>query len=138
MRRLVVLLVEDSEDDILIVERAFKKLGLGHDLRAVATGEEALAQLEAGTVRPDLVLLDINLPGLSGFELLRRLRNNQAVRTVPITVLSASERESDIAEAYEAGANSYLVKPVKFEQFTQLLRQWNEYWTRLGRLPASG
>lgn len=138
MRRLVVLLVEDSDDDILIVERAFKTLGLGHDLRAVATGEEALAQLEAGTVRPDLVLLDINLPGLSGFEVLRRMRNNQAVRTVPITVLSASEREHDIAEAYEAGANSYLVKPIKFEQFTQLLRQWNEYWTRWGRLPASG
>ncbi|HEX9815460.1 MAG TPA: response regulator [Candidatus Thermoplasmatota archaeon] len=138
MRRLVVLLVEDSEDDILIVERAFKLLGLGHELHSFATGEEAIASLDAGTVRPDLILLDINLPGLSGFEVLRRIRNNRLVHAVPVTVLSASDRERDVAEAYEAGANSYLVKPIKFEQFTQLLRQWNEYWTGLGRLPASG
>lgn len=138
MRRLVVLLVEDSEDDILIVQRAFKALGLGHELHAFATGEAALAHLENTRVRPDLVLLDINLPGLSGFEVLRRLRMDALVRTVPITVLSASERERDVVEAYEAGANSYLVKPIKFEQFTQLLRQWNDYWTRWGRLPAVG
>ena len=138
MKRLVVLLVEDSEDDILIVERAFKTLGLGHELHAFATGEDALTHVERERLRPDLVLLDINLPGLSGFEVLRRLRINPLVRTVPITVLSASERERDVSEAYEAGANSYLVKPIKFEQFTHLLRQWNDYWTRLGRLPASG
>lgn len=135
MRRLVVLLVEDSEDDVLIVERAFKSLALAHDLHAVNSGEAALERLEQGGLRPDLLLLDLNLPGLSGFEVLRRLRASPTFRTVPVTVLSASDRDRDVQEAYEAGANHYLVKPIRFEQFVQILRQWNEYWTELGRLP---
>ena len=137
MRRLTVLLVEDSEDDVLIVERAFKTLALGHALHTVSSGEAALERLEQGGLRPDLVLLDLNLPGLSGFEVLRRLRGSQTFRTVPVTVLSASDRDRDVKEAYEAGANHYLVKPIRFEQFLQLLRQWNEYWTQLGRLPPA-
>jgi two-component system, response regulator len=135
--RLTVLLVEDSEDDVLIVQRAFKTLELPHDLVAVTTGEDALERLEHGDLRPDLVLLDLNLPGLSGFEVLRRIRNSQSLRAVPVTVLSASDRDRDVQEAYEAGANHYLVKPIRFEQFLIVLRQWNDYWTHLGRLPPS-
>lgn len=131
-----VLLVEDSEDDVLIVRRAFKVLGLGHELFVVETGEEALRRLKAGPL-PDLALLDINLPGLSGLEVLRRIKGDPAWRRLPVTMLSASDRERDVDEAYAAGANHYLVKPIQFERFVELLRQWSAYWTQAGRLPAA-
>ncbi|MBI2078043.1 MAG: response regulator [Euryarchaeota archaeon] len=135
MRGRSVLLVEDSEDDVLIVKRAFKVLKLPHDLAVCRNGEEAAQRLDKPAPRPDLVLLDLNLPGLSGLEVLRRLKADARSRAVPIVVLSASDRDADVASAYEAGANHYLVKPLHFEAFVELIRKWNEYWTQLGRLP---
>jgi two-component system, response regulator len=135
MKELTVLLVEDSEDDALIVRRAFDVLTLPHKLVIAPSGEAALGQLEEGRLRPDLILLDLNLPGLSGFEVLARLRAHAAWRATPVTVLSASDRERDVTEAYSRGANHYLVKPIRFDQFVSLVRQWNDYWTRTGRLP---
>lgn len=131
---LTVMLVEDSEDDQLIVKRAFKALELGHELIIAATAEQAWETLAAGK-HVDLLLMDLNLPGLSGIELLRRLRQDPHLCTLPVTVLSASDRERDISEAYESGANHYIVKPIRFEEFMDLVRRWNDYWTRLGRLP---
>ena len=135
MRGRSVLLVEDSDDDVLIVQRAFKVLKLPHDLAVCRNGEDALHRLDKAGSKPDIVLLDLNLPGLSGVEVLRRLKADPRLRSIPVVVLSASDREGDVANAYEAGANHYLVKPLKFESFAELIRRWNEYWTQLGRLP---
>lgn len=126
-----VLLVEDNEDDVLVVRRAFERLRLPHELVVHQTGEAALEYLQANPP-PALVLLDLNLPGLSGFEVLRRIRQEQ--RWMPVTILSASARDSEVTEAYRLGANHYLVKPLEFEQFANLLQRWSEYW-RSGRLP---
>lgn len=127
-----VLLVEDSEDDILVVRRAFERLRLPHDLVVQQTGEAAVEYLASASPGPVLILLDLNLPGLSGLEVLRRLR--QQGRLTPVTVLSASAQDADVTEAYRLGANHYLVKPLQFEEFAALLRRWSEYWLS-GRLP---
>ena len=135
MKGRAVLLVEDSEDDALIVERAFKVLKLPHDLTVCRTGEEAVRRFDKGGPKPDLVLLDLNLPGLSGLEVLRRVKGDPRTRGVPVVILSASDRDVDVANAYDAGANHYVVKPLRFEAFVDLIRKWSEYWTQLGKLP---
>jgi CheY-like chemotaxis protein len=127
-----VLLVEDSEDDILVVRRAFSRLNLPHELVVHQTGEAALEYVATATPPPALVLLDLNLPGLSGMEVLRRLRHEG--RLMPITILSASARDAEVTEAYALGANHYLVKPLEFEEFAKLMQRWSEYWLS-GRLP---
>lgn len=129
-----VLLVEDSEDDVLVVRRVFSRLKLPHELVVHATGEAALEWLQGTPHPPRLMLLDLNLPGLSGFEVLRRIR--QDGRLFPVTILSASAQEADVVQAYRLGANHYLVKPLAFEEFANLLRRWSEYWLS-GRLPPS-
>lgn len=137
MRRaaLTILLVEDSEDDALIVRRAFSQLGLPHHLLVQSTGEAAIEHLAKAAPRPHVVLLDLNLPGMSGLEVLRWIRGNERARRIPVIILSASARDADVLASYEAGANHYLVKPVEYEVFVELVRRWDEYWTLLGRLP---
>ena len=127
-----VLLVEDSDDDVLVVRRAFERLRLPHELVVRQSGEDALEYVRTAAPPPALILLDLNLPGLSGFEVLRRLR--QEGHVMPVTVLSASARDADVMEAYRLGANHYLVKPLEFEHFASMLRRWSEYWLS-GRLP---
>lgn len=133
--RLRLLLVEDSDDDALIVQRAFSQLRLQHELTRVATGEAAIQWLEARPGIAHLVLLDLNLPGLAGLEVLRWIRASHDHRRLPVIVLSASGRDADIGAAYDAGANHYLVKPVDYEVFVDLVRRFDEYWAGTGRLP---
>jgi two-component system, response regulator len=127
-----ILLIEDSEDDVLVVRRVFEKLRLPHELIVQQSGEDALDYLAKASPGPALILLDLNLPGLSGLEVLRRLR--QEGRLAPVTILSASARDADVTEAYRLGANHYLVKPLEFEPFAALIKRWSEYWLS-GRLP---
>lgn len=133
--RLTILLIEDSDDDALIVQRAFAQLGLGHELVREPTGEAAVERLKSRQGRPHLALLDLNLPGLSGLEVLRWIRASEAYRRLPVIILSASGRDADVTAAYEAGANHYLVKPLEFEVFVDLVRRFDEYWGATGRLP---
>jgi two-component system response regulator len=135
-----ILLVEDSPDDLALAEAAFAELGLEHRLQAVIDGEEALEVLLGGepstwSARADLVLLDLQLPGIDGFEVLRRLRADPRVGVVPVVVLTSSVEDEDVLTCYRLGANSYVRKPTDFDEFVPMLREILEYWLTLNRAP---
>lgn len=132
----VILLVEDNPDDVLLTRRAINKAGLQVTLSVVTHGEEALDYLErAGapgasrtTPLPGLILLDLKLPRLSGLEVLQWIRERHSLSAVPVVVLTSSTEEEDISRAYRLGANSYLQKPVAFDELVKLLGILNLYW----------
>jgi CheY-like chemotaxis protein len=131
-----VLLVEDNPADVKITQRALKETGLAVDLIVARDGREALEHLlrQGALARspdwrfPDLVLLDLNLPGMSGRELLERIRATPALRLLPVLVLTTSRRPDDVAQMYAAGANTYLEKPQEFDRFVGVLRAIHAYW----------
>ncbi len=138
-----ILLVEDNPADIKITERALKESAIPVELLVVRDGEEALDYLfqrgaHAGRSnwrRPDLVLLDLNLPRLSGKEVLQQIRSSPAFRSVPVIVLTTSRRAEDIQETYAAGANTYIEKPNDFVRFVQVLQTIQRYWLDTALLP---
>ena len=146
MRQLTVLLVEDNPRDVRLTQRAFQQAGLPHDLRVVRDGDEALAYLhregaykEIETApRPDVILLDLNLPRMGGHELLREVKQDSRFKQVPIIVLTTSERPDDVRLAYDAGANAYLLKPVEFSRFTEVIGQLGKFWLETVELPPEG
>ncbi|CAA9272627.1 MAG: hypothetical protein AVDCRST_MAG27-3196 [uncultured Craurococcus sp.] len=131
-----VLLVEDNPDDAELITRAFRKAGLAVILEHVADGEAAVARLaRADAPAVGLVLLDLKLPLRSGFEVLGWIRDEAevAVRRIPVVVLTSSDQERDVRQAYDLGANSYLVKPVGAPALLDMARSLNGYWLRLNR-----
>ncbi|HEX3861011.1 MAG TPA: response regulator [Stellaceae bacterium] len=134
-----LLLVEDNPDDAELARRAFARCDLPHRLVWASDGEEALDYLfatgaHAGRDKQELpraVLLDLKLPKLSGHEVLRRIRAEDATRRVPVIILTTSREERDIATSYDLGANSYVRKPVNFTQFVDAARQLGLYWLAL-------
>jgi two-component system, response regulator len=134
-----VLLVEDNPDDVELALHAFRRQKLGNRVVVARDGEEALALLLGPTVEhPRVVLLDLKLPKLDGLEVLRRLRADGRTRHLPVVVLTSSSEERDIVESYQLGVNSYIVKPVDFDQFADVVRQLGMYWLVLNRPPAAG
>ena len=133
-----ILLVEDNEGDEALTLRALHKNGILEPVYVVRDGVEALDYLMArnayiGAPLPKVVLLDLNLPKLSGFEVLRTLRLSSRTISLPVVVLSSSQEDRDLAEAYALGANSYVVKPVDFKQFSETVRQVGSYWLNLNQ-----
>jgi CheY-like chemotaxis protein len=131
-----VLLVEDNPDDAELITRAFRKAGLAVILEHVVDGEAAVARLaRADAPAVGLVLLDLKLPLRSGFEVLGWIRDEAevAVRRIPVIVLTSSDQERDVRQAYDLGANSYLVKPVGAPALLDMARGLNGYWLRLNR-----
>jgi two-component system, response regulator len=135
-----VLLVEDSYNDELLAQRAFKKCELGDCLSVARDGAEALDFL-FGTGRhatrdwkklPAVMLVDLRLPKLNGFEVLRRVRADERTRTLPVVMLSSSDDENDHAESKRLGANGYLRKPVEFNEFVETVRQLSLCWLQAG------
>jgi CheY-like chemotaxis protein len=143
MRQLTVLLVEDNPRDVRLTQRAFVRTGLPHDLRVVRDGDEALAYLrregaykEPGTApRPDVILLDLNLPRMSGHDVIQCLKQDARFKHLPVIVLTTSGRPDDVRLAYEAGANAYLLKPVEFARFTEIMTQLGKFWLETVELP---
>ena len=141
----VVLLVEDREDDILLIRKAFAKAGLTNPLYMVRNGEEAIAYLMGESPfsnrneypLPDIILLDLKMPKLDGFETLRWIRHQPGLRNLPVIVLTSSDELKDVNRAYSLGANSFLVKQMDFEDTTQLMRTINEFWIKASNLPQS-
>lgn len=126
-----ILLVEDNPADLELTLLAFRRRSLANPLLVARDGEEALAFLprwEAGEAVPLLILLDLKLPKVDGLEVLRALRAHPLGRLVPVVVLTSSSEERDVSRAYEAGANSYLVKPVDFDRFTVVTALIEAYW----------
>ncbi len=129
--RPVVLLVEDNPDDVELTQRAFERAQVAVTLVIANDALEALDQLHGPNpvALPEVVLLDLNLPKLTGHELLRRLRGHQRTRLLPVVILTTSLEERDVVECYEAGANSYVAKPVDFNQFVEAARCLAQYWS---------
>lgn len=136
-----VLLVEDNEDDIVIIQEAFAEARLVNVIKTVRDGEEALAYLRrqgkhktAGM--PGLILLDINMPKQNGFEVLKEMKTDPQLRSLPVVMLTTSDREEDIVRSYANGACSYIRKPVDFDQFAKVVKQFELYWTLISRIPS--
>jgi two-component system response regulator len=138
-----ILLVEDNPSDVGLTQRAFAKSHIGNPLVVVEDGESALHYLMgegeyAGrdvSVLPAVVLLDLNLPKISGHEVLRCIRADARIRRLPVVILTSSAEEQDIARGYDLGVNSYIRKPVDFRQFAHCIEQLGLYWLVLNEEP---
>ena len=136
-----ILLVEDNPADARLVREALAESDLTADLHWVSSGEEALSFLRRGTTfenapTPDLVLLDLNLPGLRGQEVLCDIKQDPALLSIPVVVLTSSGARQDVLDAYAAHANSYVVKPADFDQFLALVGTIQKYWLTSVLLPT--
>lgn len=137
-----ILLVEDNDDDVLIAQRAFKEFRYFTEVHVARDGQEALDMLTgtgaraAGKVlRPSLILLDITLPLMDGIALLKRLKADPALRSIPVVMLTTSSRQEDIMRSYDAGAASYITKPASLNDFLDLAKRFEQYWMSVSRLP---
>ena len=130
-----VLIVEDSPDDVAIARRAFKASRVATELVVARDGQEAVDVMLNGSIRPELVLLDIKLPRLNGHEVLKRVRADDRLAMLPVIMLSASQRQADVLESYRLGANSYIQKPVAFGRFQEVLEIFATYWFEVATLP---
>lgn len=139
----VILLVEDRSDDVALAERALRKADIVSTLVVVRDGADALDYVFATgayagrdpSLTPQVILLDLKLPKISGLEVLKRLRADERTRLLPVVVLTSSKEERDLVESYKFGANSYVHKPVNFEQFAEAVRQLGQYWLILNEPP---
>ncbi|MDQ3864442.1 MAG: response regulator [Actinomycetota bacterium] len=141
----VILLVEDNPDDELLALRALKKSGVPNEVVVARDGVEALDYLFASgphagrdpSVMPQLILLDLKLPRVDGLEVLRRLRSDERTRRLPVVILSSSRERRDMLDGYGLGANSYVRKPVDFEQFVSTVELLRSYWLVLNEDPPA-
>lgn len=133
-----ILLVEDSDDDAELTIRAIKNNKIANRIELVRDGVEALAYLESERPLPRLVLLDLKLPRMNGLDVLRKIRGNPKTRVLPVVILTSSREEPDIAAAYDLGVNSYIVKPVEFEDFVKAVTSAGLYWMLLNEPPRGG
>ena len=140
-----ILLAEDDANDVVLLERAFEKAGLRPSLKLVRDGEQAIQYLSGQGVYADrkkfplpfLLLLDLKMPGTDGFEVLQWLRQKPDFKRLLIVVLTSSNLQSDVDRAYDLGANSYLVKPVSFDEMANLIKRFEMYWTEINRTPTA-
>lgn len=137
-----LLLVEDNEDDIVLIEEAFAEAKLMNVIFTVRDGEEALAYLrQEGPYnhmrRPGLVLLDINMPKMNGFEVLQAMKADPRLQSLPVVMLTTSDRDDDIVRSYTDGACSYIRKPMTLKQFAQAVKNFELYWTMVSRVPPA-
>jgi CheY-like chemotaxis protein len=139
-----ILLVEDNEADAELTLRALRKAHLANSIHIARDGAEAVAYLlpegephrRRANDSPRVILLDLNLPKLNGLEVLRRIRNDDRTRLTPVVVLTSSREERDIVETYRLGVNSYIVKPVDFENFVEAVKTLGFYWLLLNQTPG--
>ncbi|MFP5213896.1 MAG: response regulator [Acidobacteriota bacterium] len=140
----VILIVEDEEAHAALTERAIRKAGFANRIDIVRDGEEAVDYLfNCGKYSdmdkypcPGLILLDIKLPGINGIEVLRRIKEDPVLKSIPVIMLTTSKREEDITMSYSNYANSYLTKPVGFKEFEAKVMQIESYWVKLNEPPS--
>ena len=135
-----VLLVEDDPGDVLMTQEAFEEHKVGNRLHVVSDGVEALAYLRregqyANAVRPDLILLDLNLPRRDGREVLEEIKKDEELGRIPVVVLTTSAADEDIVRSYQLHANAYVTKPVDFDRFIAVIRQIDEFFVSVVKLP---
>lgn len=141
-----ILLVEDNPNDVKLALHAFQKHHLANQAHVVRDGAEALefifctdryAQRQIEN-RPKVILLDLKLPLVDGIEVLRRLKADPRTQMIPVVIMTSSKEEKDVVDTYKLGVNSYIVKPVDFDQFTEVVRQLGYYWLLLNQRPPTG
>jgi chemotaxis family two-component system response regulator Rcp1 len=135
-----VLLVEDSPGDVRLTQEAFRSVNAELQLHVAVDGMEALAFLRqqgsfAGAPRPDLILLDLNLPNMNGSEVLARIKEDDNLKTIPTMVLATSQSEADVMKSLQLQANCYLAKPVQLDALESLVRSINDFWLTKARFP---
>ena len=140
-RIMEILLVEDNEDDILLEQEALADAKLVNLMCVVRDGEEALAYLRReGKYRdvqmPGLILLDINMPRKNGFEVLNEIKSDPGLMHIPVIMLTTSDSEADIVKSYAKGACSYITKPMDFDKFREVVKQFALYWVLVARVPS--
>lgn len=135
-----ILLVEDNPGDVRLTMEALKESKICNSLNVVADGVEAIAYLRQtgkyiNAPRPDLILLDLNLPKKDGREVLTDIKSDDHLKRIPVVILTTSEAEQDILKAYELNANCYITKPVDLDQFIKVIKSINDFWLSIVRLP---
>jgi chemotaxis family two-component system response regulator Rcp1 len=138
-----ILLVEDSPGDVRLAQEAFRDAKVSIHLHVVCDGQEAVAFLRregvhADAPRPDMILLDLNLPKLDGREVLARIKQDASLKTIPTVILTTSDTEADIVKSYQLQANCYLNKPVQFDAFEALVNSLSDFWVTKATLPLPG
>ena len=144
-RQIEILLVEDNPDDVELTLHALRKENLANNIHVARDGEEALQFLFCNGAHADrsfdapprLVLLDLKLPKVDGMEVLRRLKSDARTRTIPVVILTSSKEERDLVNSYGLGANSYIQKPVDFEQFRDTVKSMGFYWLVINQAPVA-
>ena len=136
-----ILLIEDNPGDALLTKEALLEARIGNRLHHVGDGEAAMRCLRkegefAESPRPDLILLDLNLPGMDGLEVLAEIRADRALQSIPVVNLSTSAAENDISKSYELQANCYICKPVEFVEFAHVVKEIVNFWFTVARLPT--
>jgi CheY-like chemotaxis protein len=140
-----ILLVEDDPNDVVLIQRAFAKAGMKECLRIARDGQEAIDYLNgsgqyasrSSFPMPFLILLDLKMPGVDGFQVLDWVRSSPEVKRTLVVVLTSSNLQADVDRAYELGANSYLVKPVEFEEMASMVQRFEIYWSEINRMPTT-
>ena len=136
-----ILLVEDDPGDQKLITVSLKNQKIGNEVYTADSGEEAMdflyqrGKYSHGTSRPDLILLDLNMPGMGGKEFLRRIKEDEKMKSIPVIILTSSDSDDDIIDTYNLHASGYVKKPVKLEDFKRVMKQINEYWFVICRLP---
>ena len=135
-----ILLVEDDEGDVLLTKKALTNGKIYNSLSITRDGVEAMAFLHkegkhAGAARPDLILLDLNMPRMDGRETLAKIKQDENLRSIPVVILTTSDADRDILQSYDLQANCYITKPVDLEQFTNVVRAIKDFWFTIVQLP---
>jgi CheY-like chemotaxis protein len=133
---ITVLLVEDDPGDVVLIQEAFEHNKVRNSLHVVGDGVEALEFLRSAEPRPDLILLDLNLPRMDGREVLAEVKSDPVLRSIPVVVLTTSKAEEDILRSYDLHANAYVTKPVDFNRFIEVVRQIDDFFVTVVKLPG--
>ena len=136
-----ILLVEDNKGDVGLIEEVFEEAKIKNSLHVAEDGEEAMLYLHAegkfsGSRRPDIILLDLNLPKKDGREVLREIKEDINLKNTPVIILTSSSAENDITRAYELHANAYVTKPLNFDQFIKVVGSIESFWLEIVKLPS--
>ncbi len=143
MNEVNILLVEDNEGDIILTTEAFKDMKLENKISVVKDGEEALRFLKkkgeyAGAATPQLVLMDINLPGMDGKQLLEIIKKDEELKEIPVVMLTCSDNDADISECYDKHVNWYITKPIDYEKYTKVMHEIEAFYVSFVPYPKSG
>lgn len=143
MKPIDILMVEDDPEDVLLTKQAFKDGKVQNLMHVIQDGEEALSYLKrrgayADVPRPDLILLDLNLPKMNGIEILREIKKDAELRVIPVVILTTSSADRDILNSYENHANCYINKPVDLDQFIRVVQSIEDFWLSVVKLPHRG